>query len=43
MIALIQFNIVTLAAALLIGVATGWWVFARRPTPGRKAEDSDPS
>ncbi len=43
MIALIQFNIVTLAAALLIGVATGWWVFARRPAAGRKAEDSDPS
>ena len=30
MIALIQFNLVTLAAALAIGLATGWWMFARR-------------
>jgi hypothetical protein len=34
MIALILFNLVSLAVALLIGLATGWWIFAgRRPAP----------
>ena len=31
MMALIQFNLVTLAVALAIGLATGWWMFRRRP------------
>jgi len=44
MMALIQFNLVTLAAALAIGLATGWWMFARRPARDRSnAEDSHPS
>ena len=44
MMALIQFNLVTLAAALAIGLATGWWIFARRAAPDRSnAEDIDPS
>lgn len=43
MMALIQFNLVTLAVALAIGLATGWWMFARRPAPDRNAEDNDPS
>ena len=30
MLTLLQFNLPVLAAALLIGVATGWWAF-RRP------------
>ena len=30
MLALIQFNLVSLLVALLIGVATGWWMFANR-------------
>ena len=31
MIALLQFNVLLLAAAMSIGVVTGWWIFARRP------------
>lgn len=30
MIALLQFNVLLLAAAMSIGVVTGWWMFARR-------------
>ena len=30
MLILIQHNLVTLALALLIGVSTGWWMFAGR-------------
>jgi hypothetical protein len=30
MLALIQFNLVSLAVAVLIGLATGWWMFANR-------------
>lgn len=30
MLALIQFNLVPLAVALAIGLATGWWMFRRR-------------
>ncbi len=41
MMALIQFNLVTLAVALAIGLATGWWMFAPRPSPDRDAEDID--
>jgi len=42
MIALIQFNLVTLAAAMAIGLVTGWWIF-RRPAAPRNPEDQDPS
>jgi hypothetical protein len=31
MLALIQFNLVSLGVALLIGVATARWMFAPRP------------
>ena len=46
MLALIQFNAITLLVALLIGVATGWWAFGRRgsgsaETNNREAEDSN--
>ena len=30
MLALIQYDLVTLLVALLIGIATGWWVFGRK-------------
>lgn len=43
MIALIQFNLATLAAALAIGLLTGRWMFARPAAAPDKAEDSDPS
>jgi hypothetical protein len=43
MIALIQFNIVTLAAAMAIGLVTGWWIFRRRPAGRAKTEDQHPS
>ncbi len=43
MIALIQFNIVTLAAAMAIGLVTGWWIFRRRPAAPTKTEDQHPS
>ena len=33
MIALILFNLVPLGVAMLIGIVTGWWMFARRPAP----------
>ena len=42
MLALIQFNLVPLAVAMLIGVGTGRWMFARRAVPQRKAGDSNP-
>lgn len=34
MLSLIQFNLVPLGIALLIGVAAGRWVFAKRRPPG---------
>jgi hypothetical protein len=43
MIALILYNLVPLGVALLIGVVTGRWMFARRPAPPRKTKESDPS
>jgi hypothetical protein len=43
MIALILFNLVPLGVALLIGIVTARWMFARRPTPPTKTEDSVPS
>jgi len=43
MMALIQFNLATLVAALAIGLVTGWWIFARRAAPTRTKEDSDPT
>jgi hypothetical protein len=43
MIALIIYNLVPLGVALLIGVATARWMFARRPVPQTKTEDSTPS
>lgn len=39
MIALILFNMIPLGVALLIGVLTARWMFARRPTPPAKTED----
>jgi len=33
MLTLLQFNLPVLAVALLIGVATGRWMFRRRPAP----------
>ena len=44
MLALIQFHMVTLLAALLIGVATGWWAFGHprsAEVPDHEAEDID--
>lgn len=43
MLALILFNLVPLAVALLIGIGTGRWIFARRAAPQRKTEDANPS
>jgi hypothetical protein len=43
MIALILFNLVPLGVALLIGILTARWMFARRPTPPPKTEDNIPS
>jgi hypothetical protein len=43
MIALILYNIVPLGVALLIGILTARWMFARRPTPPTKSEDSTTS
>ena len=37
---LIQFNLVTLGVALLIGVAAGRWMFRRPPAPEPGAEDA---
>jgi hypothetical protein len=40
MLALIQFNLVSLGVALLIGLATGWWMFAnRRSAPADRPEE----
>jgi len=41
MLALIQFNLVPLAVALLVGIATGRWMFARRAAPRPKAGNSE--
>ncbi len=35
MLSLIQFNLPVLGAALLIGLATGRWLFRRPPPPPR--------
>ena len=46
MLALIQHDLVTLLAALLIGVATGWWAFGRNrssPPADHEAEESNRS
>ena len=43
MMALIQFNIVTLAAAMAIGLVTGWWIFRRTPAAPIKTGDQDQS
>ena len=43
MLALAQFNLVTLAVALVIGIVTGRWMFARRAAPQPGPEDSNPS
>ena len=44
MIALILFNLVPLGVALLIGVLTARWMFARRPViQPTSPEDSTPS
>lgn len=41
MLALAQFNLVTLAVALAIGIVTGRWMFARRAAPQPPPEDID--
>jgi len=41
MIALIQFDIILLAAAMSIGVVTGWWMFGRRPATQDKPENEN--
>jgi hypothetical protein len=41
MLALAQFNLVTLAVALAIGIVTGRWMFARRAAPQPAPEDND--
>ena len=38
MLSLIQFNLPLLGVALLIGVATGAWMFRRRPAPAETRE-----
>ena len=44
MLALIQFNIVTLVVALLIGIVTARWMFAdRRRGPAKRPEDNSQS
>jgi hypothetical protein len=44
MIALILYNLVPLGVALLIGIVTARWMFARRPMPQPTSpEDSTPS
>ncbi|HET9429316.1 MAG TPA: hypothetical protein VFO69_13245 [Allosphingosinicella sp.] len=43
MMALIQYNMVTLIVALLIGIATGWWVFRRRDVRAPDQEQEDES
>jgi hypothetical protein len=43
MLALIQFHLVTLLVALLIGVVTGRWMFAhRRSGPATKKPEDSP-
>ncbi len=39
MLALIQHDFTTLVAALLIGVATGWWAFGRGNSGGQSQQD----
>jgi hypothetical protein len=39
MIALILFNLVPLGVAMVIGILTARWMFARRPAPPTKTED----
>jgi hypothetical protein len=41
MLALAQFNLITLAVALAIGIATGRWIFARRAAPPPAPEEAD--
>jgi len=44
MLNLVEFNLPVLLVALLIGVAAGRWIFARRqPPPERTEEDSSQS
>ena len=43
MLALTLFNLVPLSVALLIGIGTGRWMFARRAASRPRAEDSNPS
>ena len=40
MLTLLQFNLIPLAAALAIGILTGWWMFRRPPKPEQSSEDS---
>ena len=42
MLTLIKFNLPLLAVALLIGIATGWWIFRRRPAPPSSTESPLP-
>lgn len=42
MLSLLQFHWPVLAAALLIGIATGRWMFRRRPNPEDERDQSSP-
>jgi len=42
MLTLLQFNLPVLVVALLIGVATGRWLFRRRPAPPPESETNVP-
>ena len=40
MLTLLQFSLIPLAAALAIGILTGWWAFRPPSEPEQKPEDS---
>jgi hypothetical protein len=42
MLALIKFNWPVLAAAVLIGIVTGRWIFRRRPAPLERTDSEAP-
>lgn len=44
MLNLVEFNLPVLLVALLIGLAAGRWIFARRPAPPERTDrDAPPS
>jgi hypothetical protein len=40
MLTLLTFNLIPLAAALAIGILTGWWAFRRPSKPEQSPKDS---